>query len=219
VNADAAAQLRLLELQALDAQLARLASRRRGLPALAAMESAAEQVAHWREEEVRSETAATDFARAAAKELESLQSEITSLARRQDALEEEELELLEQREAAEKSLEEARAAVAEADAALVAATGERDREWAAIDEEMAALGVQRVQLVATLPTDLVSLYDRIRVDRGGVGAAALLRRRCEGCHLELAGTELSELVAAPPDAVWRHEECGRILVRTAESGL
>ncbi len=31
--------------------------------------------------------------------------------------------------------------------------------------------------------------------------------------------EKSEFRAAPPDEVLRHEECGRILVRTAESGL
>jgi predicted nucleic acid-binding Zn-ribbon protein len=52
-----------------------------------------------------------------------------------------------------------------------------------------------------------------------VGAAALVRRRCEGCHLELSGGDLRAVAAAPRDEVVRCEECRRILVRTAESGL
>ena len=67
--------------------------------------------------------------------------------------------------------------------------------------------------------ELVTLYERIRASSGGVGAARLFRRRCEGCHMELSGSDLSEVVEAPPERVLRHEECRRILVRTEESGL
>jgi predicted nucleic acid-binding Zn-ribbon protein len=47
----------------------------------------------------------------------------------------------------------------------------------------------------------------------------LRHRRCEGCHIELSGSELTAVRSAAPDAVVRCEECRRILVRTAESGL
>ena len=53
----------------------------------------------------------------------------------------------------------------------------------------------------------------------GVGAAALLRRRCQGCHLELSGADLMAVREAADDEVLRCEECGRILVRTDDSGL
>jgi predicted nucleic acid-binding Zn-ribbon protein len=43
--------------------------------------------------------------------------------------------------------------------------------------------------------------------------------RCEGCRLELFGSELAAVRSAAPDEVVRCEECGRILIRTAESGL
>ncbi|HLT11583.1 MAG TPA: C4-type zinc ribbon domain-containing protein, partial [Micromonosporaceae bacterium] len=43
--------------------------------------------------------------------------------------------------------------------------------------------------------------------------------RCEGCRLELSGSEKARVRSAPPDEVVRCDECGRILVRTAESGL
>ena len=54
---------------------------------------------------------------------------------------------------------------------------------------------------------------------GGIGAARIFRRRCEGCHMELSGGDLSEVIEAPPERVLRHEECRRILIRTEESGL
>jgi predicted nucleic acid-binding Zn-ribbon protein len=52
-----------------------------------------------------------------------------------------------------------------------------------------------------------------------VGAAILRQRRCEGCHIELSGSELASVRAAAPDDVVRCDNCRRILVRTAESGL
>ena len=72
--------------------------------------------------------------------------------------------------------------------------------------------------MADLPADLVALYEKIR-ESTGVGAALLRAGRCEGCRLELSGSERSRVRSAPPDEVIRCEECRRILVRTAESGL
>ncbi len=69
-----------------------------------------------------------------------------------------------------------------------------------------------------LPAELVALYDRIR-ESTGIGAALLRAGRCEGCRLELSGSERAKIKATAPDEVVRHEECGRILVRTNESGL
>ena len=54
---------------------------------------------------------------------------------------------------------------------------------------------------------------------GGIGAAALRQRRCGGCQLELNPVEIQRIRSAPEDEVLRCEECRRILVRTAESGL
>ena len=52
-----------------------------------------------------------------------------------------------------------------------------------------------------------------------VGAAALRRGRCEGCQLELSTTDLNAIRTKADDEIVRCEECRRILVRTAESGL
>ena len=53
----------------------------------------------------------------------------------------------------------------------------------------------------------------------GIGAAELRQRRCGGCHMELNQVDMNRITQAPADEVLRCEECGRILVRTAESGL
>ena len=74
-------------------------------------------------------------------------------------------------------------------------------------------------LAGAVPADLLKLYDKLRSQQGGVGAARLYQKRCEGCRLELNITELNEVRAAPAGTVVRCENCRRILVRTADSGL
>jgi predicted nucleic acid-binding Zn-ribbon protein len=66
---------------------------------------------------------------------------------------------------------------------------------------------------------LLTLYDRIRTQTGTSGAAALRHRACQGCRIELYGNELAAVRNADPHEVLRCENCSRILVRTAESGL
>jgi hypothetical protein len=78
---------------------------------------------------------------------------------------------------------------------------------------------EREVIAGSVPDDLLKLYDKLRQQQGGVGAARLFQRRCEGCRLELNITEVNEVKAAPRDAVLRCENCRRILVRTSESGL
>jgi len=85
------------------------------------------------------------------------------------------------------------------------------------DEEFRSAG--RKPLVSDLPPDLIALYDKVRESGGGIGAALLRHGRCEGCRLELSGGERARVKAAAPDEVVRCDECRRILVRTAESGL
>ncbi|MDQ3600180.1 MAG: C4-type zinc ribbon domain-containing protein, partial [Actinomycetota bacterium] len=66
--------------------------------------------------------------------------------------------------------------------------------------------------------DLLALYERIRA-RGGTGAALLRHRRCGACRLELDRNAIAQLRDGPAESVQRCEECGVVLVRTAESGL
>ena len=69
------------------------------------------------------------------------------------------------------------------------------------------------------PRTCTALYDKLRADNGGVGAARLYQGRCEGCRMQLTPVDIARIRDAAPDAVLRCEECRRILVRTSESGL
>ena len=95
----------------------------------------------------------------------------------------------------------------------------RDTATAEIDAEVELLTAQRSTQVSGVDDGLVTLYEKIRAQQGGVGAAELKQRRCGGCRLELNNVEIGRLRDAPEDEVLRCEECRRILVRTAESGL
>ncbi|MBV9871902.1 MAG: hypothetical protein JO214_14900 [Frankiaceae bacterium] len=247
MNAAPADQLRLLDVQALDSAIDRLAHRRATLPELAQLDSLHARAAQIDDDIVRGETEDSDLGREQAKvdadveivrgrmdrdqkrldagqvsspkELENLQSEIESLHRRQAELEDAELEVMEQRETIELRLKELRAEQAQLTESIAAATASRDATWAEIDAETEKSKTQRQELAATLPADLRELYEKLRSSSGGVGAAALHRGRCEGCHLQLNTTDLNAIKDAPEDEVIRCEECRRILIRTAESGL
>jgi predicted nucleic acid-binding Zn-ribbon protein len=154
-----------------------------------------------------------------AKQLQSIQAELDSLARRQSDLEDVELEIMER-------VEGARAAVVQLTEERDALATERDTVAASVHEQLAAIEAERLIVVeqraivaADIPADLLGLDDKIRTDHGGVGAAPLHRGSCQGCHLTIPPTEIDEIRAAAPDEVIRCEECRRILVRTPESGL
>lgn len=155
----------------------------------------------------------------AAKELESLQSEIGSLSRRQSDLEDFELEVMEKLEDAQQRLASLAAEREQVGRTAHGVQQKRDAGWAEIDAEAEAAQKERDAVVEEIPADLLALYDKIRASSGGIGAAALRQRRCEGCRLDVDPMSLTQIRSAAPDAVVRCEECRRILVRTPESGL
>ena len=153
------------------------------------------------------------------KDLERMQQELVSLERRISTLEDEELEVMERLEEAQRSLDALVAEVETTDARLAELVESRDGKVAAIDDELGTLDRDRGPAVEGLPDDLVALYERLRASKGGVGAAELRARACGGCRLTVDAAELSVIRNAPSDEVIRCEECQRILVRTDESGL
>jgi predicted nucleic acid-binding Zn-ribbon protein len=153
------------------------------------------------------------------KDLQRMQHELESLERRITSLEDQELEVMERLEEAQKAHADLIAQVLEADERLAALTSTRDEKSAALDADLAEVLAARAPAVAGMPEDLLSLYDRLRELKGGVGAAALRARECGGCRLSLDPAELTRIRGASMDEVLRCEECQRILVRTSESGL
>jgi predicted nucleic acid-binding Zn-ribbon protein len=246
VQADHFEQQKLLALAAEDVALAQLAHRKRTLPELAAVEAAQEAQRTLADDVVRAETEVRDLDReqkrlegdvetvrqraardqqrvdsggATAKEITGLQHELETLARRQGDLEDQVLELMERREAADAALATAQQGLAAAQADEERAEQQRDAALAEISDATAQHSAKRAEIAGSVPADLLKLYDRVAAQTGTTGAAELKARRCQGCRIELYGTELSAARNADPHTVIRCENCGRILVRTAESGL
>ena len=247
LKAAPADQLRLLEVQALDTRLDQLAHRRRTLPEHAEIEKLDRQLADVRDLLVAGQTERSDLERARDKadadveqvrararrdqerldagrvgsprELENLQSEIASLARRQADLEDVELEILERLENVEARIVELTARRDELSAEREATAARRDAALADIEGEETQAVAARGELAGQLDAALLALYEKIRAQAGGIGAAPLRSRRCQGCRLELNMVEVNAIRAAPDDEVLRHEECRRILVHTPDSGL
>ncbi|QBR94320.1 hypothetical protein EXE57_04250 [Nocardioides euryhalodurans] len=153
------------------------------------------------------------------KDLQRMQHELESLERRITSLEDQELEVMEKVEDAQRELDTLTRQVAEADEELATLTAARDEKSSVIDAQLAEVEAQRGPAVEGMPEPLLTLYDRLREQKGGVGAAALRARECGGCRLSLDAAELATIRAATSDEVIRCEECQRILVRTSESGL
>ena len=153
------------------------------------------------------------------RELESLQAEIELLARRQSELEDIALELMERREEADKRRADLDRKVTEAVEERDDAENRRSEAVLRIKDELDSATQRRSRIVKELPEDLLNLYERLREQYAGIGAAALRYGRCEGCKLQLSAAELREMRLAPPEEVTRCENCRRILVRVADSGL
>jgi predicted nucleic acid-binding Zn-ribbon protein len=126
---------------------------------------------------------------------------------------------MEQLEGAQADREKLRGEAAQLDQELAILVAKRDAQLSELDADVAERQREREALVPEIPADLLALYQKVGATRGGVGAAELRQRRCTGCQLEINAAELRQFAAAPEDEILRCEECGRILIRTANSGL
>ncbi|WP_337059539.1 zinc ribbon domain-containing protein [Kineococcus sp. G2] len=245
-KAPAIDQQKLLDLQAVDIRLAQLAHRRATVPEQAELDSllaerrrvgdvlvaaralvsdaeravakAEADVAQVRDRAARN-TARLTAGSGSAKDLQGLQHELESLGRRQSVLEDAELEAMEKLEQAQFAAAELTTTDGELGQQIEDVTRRRDAVLEEVATEERAALARRQAIASGIEPALVELYERTRAPRGGVGAALLRGRRCEGCRLELNASDLGAVRASAADDVVFCEECGRILVRTGESGL
>ena len=146
------------------------------------------------------------------KDLENLQREIASLAKRQGDLEDIVLEVMERRESLDAEVAELGRRTGELDAEagrLAGALGEVETE---IDGEMAVERSARDELTATVEPGLVADYEQCRERARGMGAARLNGNTCQGCHLSIPSVEAERIRKSPPGTVAHCDNCGCILV-------
>ncbi|RDH10105.1 zinc ribbon domain-containing protein, partial [Tsukamurella pulmonis] len=245
MNADPAAQRILLDLAEVDAEISRLAHRATHLPEDAEIAELEKRATTERDESVRVSILVEDLDRdisklekeveqtrlrerkdrellasgaVPAKQLTEIEHELKGLERRQSVLEDEELELMEKREAVALDQQRAEATVNATSDEIAAVARRREETLKDIEVAKARTATTREATVGTLPEDLYAEYERRRAS-SGTGAGLLQARRCGACRLELDRGFLDSVARKPADAVVHCDECGAILVRTFESGL
>lgn len=240
MKASKSAQEKLLALQALDSSLIQLDHRAKNLPVLKILDEKTIAHASARDLCVAAETEKSDIkhelsksevdveqvvsrierdekrlasGQGTPKELEQLQHELGSLAKRRAELEEIELEVMVRIEALDQrisSLSKERDSLHEE---VIKFSKEKDAALEEITRAKNATTSERVALAGEIEPELLAVYEKIRANADGIGAARLHAGQCQGCHLTINAADLSRITSLPDDEVVRCEECRRILVR------
>ncbi|AGT93207.1 MULTISPECIES: zinc ribbon domain-containing protein [Rhodococcus] len=245
MNVEPQVQSKLLDLAGVDAELTRITHRRGALPEQKEVERLEAERISRKDASVAVEIQIDDIDRdirklegevdavrqredrdrtllqsgsVGAKQLTELEHELGSLVRRQGLLEDELLEVMEQREALQADHDHAGAQLSQAEEELIDAKRRRDDAVADLDKAQERCAADRERLVGEFPADFLAVYEKQRT-LGGPGAALLQARRCGACRIEIDRGEISRIAATPADVVVRCPECNAIMVRTKESGL
>lgn len=162
---------------------------------------------------IKKDEARLSSGNATPKELEQLQHEVGTLKKRQETLEEIELEIMVRSEAITArtntlttDLASLETLKAEINQRLTAASNE-------INTVITNKQSDREKVVVKIEKPLIDLYEKIRTASGGVAAAALVGNKCNGCNLAINAVEMERIKSLAKDELLRCEECRRILVR------
>ncbi|MBT8160252.1 MULTISPECIES: zinc ribbon domain-containing protein [Arthrobacter] len=237
-----AEQLKLLELQGLDAKLKSLANRRRVLendPRIVDLQDAltiangqlgtAKLAVHDAEAELRKsesdveqvagrierDEARLNSGTGLSKDLVALQNDIASLNKRRSDLEDVELEILERLDSLRGSQAAQQQIVDDIQGSFSGIRAELDQAIAEIAAEEAAFHAERSSFAEGLDAGMLAIYERTLAKRG-VGAARLFHGKSEGSGMTLSPGDLAEVKAAAEDEIVFCPDSGCILVRSAE---
>lgn len=144
------------------------------------------------------------------KELQAISMELDALKRHHDALENEELAVMAQRETAseqEAKVRKVLAAGRRKEAELVDAFKDRG---GAIVAEVEKLTAERERLVSSLPSKTRDRYEALREAKHGIAIGMLEGNTCGACRVTLPEDQLERLAAGP--RVGECPKCRRMLV-------
>lgn len=144
------------------------------------------------------------------KELQAIEAEVRNLGARKSHAEDLVLEQMERGEEMHGRLNPLEADEAEARQRLATLEEGSARELVEVERALEERRAERAALVAAIDPDLLELYEDLRRQKRGVGAAALVDGVCQACHQKLSPMYLDRLKRA--GGVRRCEYCRRILV-------
>ena len=162
---------------------------------------------------IKKDEARLSSGNATPKELEQLQHEVESLKKRQEALEEIELEIMIRNDAVIARSNTLTTDLASLQTLKDEISGRLQSATDEINKVIADKNTARNLVAGKIEKALIDLYEKIRGNAGGVGAAALVGNKCNGCNLAINAVEMERIKSLSKDELLRCEECRRILVR------
>ncbi|MGA1159389.1 MAG: zinc ribbon domain-containing protein, partial [Candidatus Nanopelagicaceae bacterium] len=147
------------------------------------------------------------------KELEQIQHELGTLARRRSELEDVELEIMVRIEEVNSRIIALKEKISVLQSDSLKLQSDLSLEKNQLDSAKQQSLAAREALAPQINGELIGLYEKIRGASDGVGAAQLLGDNCGGCHLKLNAAEIERVKSLPDDELVRCEECRRILIR------
>jgi predicted nucleic acid-binding Zn-ribbon protein len=145
-----------------------------------------------------------------AKELQSIEAEVASLRGRKSRSEDLLIDQMERREDLEAKLVSLESEVGAARASVEEIGGASSQDLVATERGLAERRAERGVVALEIHPELLVLYEEIRAQKKGVGAAALVDGVCGGCHQKLSPVFLDRLKRE--EGIRRCEYCRRILV-------
>jgi uncharacterized protein len=149
----------------------------------------------------------------ATRELQALEADIASLKKHRSDLEDSEMEVLLEREPLDAAIASADASAAELRANRAALVTRAEEERAALRVQAAQVFGEREALAKELDPTTLDIYERVRKNNKGVGAAKLEHGTCMGCRMKLSAVDLDRIRHEPENSVLQCEECSSILIR------
>ena len=148
----------------------------------------------------------------ASRELQALEADIASLKKHRASLEDEELEVLMEREPLDARLRDAAEERARIDAEAMVLRAAVAEASVTIDASIAEHADGRAELESSVGAALLASYEQARTKNRGIGIARLDHGTCMGCRMKLAAVELDRIRHEAAEAIIHCEECGAILV-------
>ena len=162
---------------------------------------------------IKKDEARLSSGNATPKELEQLQHEVETLKKRQESLEEIELEIMIRNDAVITRSNTLTTDLASLQTLKDEISGRLQSATDEINKVIADKNTARTLVANKIEKALLDLYEKIRGNGGGVGAAALVGNKCNGCNLAINAVEMERIKSLAKDELLRCEECRRILVR------
>jgi predicted nucleic acid-binding Zn-ribbon protein len=144
------------------------------------------------------------------KELSGIEAEVRSLKAKQDQIETQILICLEEGEGLRKESNQLSQSINRLESEAQKVRERLVSRESDLRSRMEELGQKRAELRAVVLEEHLQLYDKLRVERGGLAVAFLLDGVCRGCHMTLPAYRVDKM--EDKTAIYRCDFCKRLLV-------